>query len=164
MKIKKTRIKQLFKLHLLKFKVYEQSIKKTKFNDYNLNQIIVNIKKVLQIIFKYNQAEKRILFIGFPYKLEQKINQLTRHVAIPKNFNIHGIILNLKPFIKSENLNQICSKKISRFLFPKLSEKLDLIVLFDHEKSEAIFLKLKQQKLLLFLSTLILIHKTFYIM
>ena len=45
MKIKKTRIKQLFKLHLLKFKVYEQSIKKTKFNDYNLNQIIVNIKK-----------------------------------------------------------------------------------------------------------------------
>ena len=51
MKIKKTRIKQLLKLSLLKLRVYEQFTNKTKLNgfvDSNLNQIIVNIKKVLQ--------------------------------------------------------------------------------------------------------------------
>jgi len=148
MKTKKIRIKQLFKLHLLKLKIYEQSIIKTKFNDYSLNKNIVNIKKVLQIIFEYNQAEKRILFIGFPRNLEQKINQFTKHVAIHKNFNTQGIILNfnLKLFKKTENLNQIWSKTIPRSLFPKLSKKLDLIVLFDHEKSEAIVLEAKTTK------------------
>ena len=64
MKIKKTRIKQLLKLSLLKLRVYEQFTNKTKLNgfvDSNLNQIIVNIKKVLQIIFQYHKAEKRVL-------------------------------------------------------------------------------------------------------
>jgi len=143
MKIRKTRIKQLLKLNLLKLRVYEQFTKKTKLNDFvdsNLNQIIVNIKKVLQIIFQYHKAEKRILFVGLPYELEQKINQLTKHVAVPKNFDIQGMISNFDPtvFLKSDNLNEAWSKNLSKSLLPKLSKRLDLIVLFDHEKSGSV--------------------------
>jgi ribosomal protein S2 len=152
MKIKKTRIKQLLKLSLLKLRVYEQFTNKTKFNgfvDSDLNQIIVNIKKVLQIIFQYHKAEKRILFVGVPCELEQKINQLTKHVAVPKNFDIQGMVSNFDPkvFLKSENLDQAWSKNFLKSLLPKLSKKLDLIVLFNHEKSDSILTESKIAKI-----------------
>tara|TARA_B110001452_G_scaffold257859_1_gene252444 strand:- start:278 stop:868 length:591 start_codon:yes stop_codon:yes gene_type:complete len=152
MKIKKTRIKQLLKLSLLKLRVYEQFTNKTKLNgfvDSDLNQIIVNIKKVLQIIFQYHKAEKRILFVGVPCELEQKINQLTKHVAVPKNFDIQGMVSNFDPkvFLKSENLDQAWSKNFLKSLLPKLSKKLDLIVLFNHEKSESILTESKIAKI-----------------
>lgn len=152
MKIKKTRIKQLLKLSLLKLRVYEQFTNKTKLNDFvdsNLNQIIVNIKKVLQIIFQYHKAEKRILLVGVPCELEQKINQLTKHVAVPKNFDIQGMVSNFDPkvFLKSENLDQAWSKNFLKSLLPKLSKKLDLIVLFNHEKSESILTESKIAKI-----------------
>ena len=109
MKIKEVKIKQLLKLNLLKSKVYEQPIKKIKFNNFidaNLNQIVVDIKKVLQIIFQYHKVEKRILFLGLPYKLESRVNQLTKHIAIPKNFNIQGVISNYNSkFFKSDRNN-----------------------------------------------------------
>lgn len=143
MKIKEVKIKQLLKLNLLKSKVYEQPIKKIKFNNFidaNLNQIVVDIKKVLQIIFQYHKAEKRILFLGLPYKLESRVNQLTKHIAIPKNFNTQGVISNYNSkFFKSDrNSNQAWLKNSSKFLLPKLSKKLDLIVLFNHDNSETI--------------------------
>lgn len=143
MKIKEVKIKQLLKLNLLKSKVYEQPIKKIKFNnliDANLNQIVVDIKKVLQIIFQYHKAEKRILFLGLPYKLESRVNQLTKHIAIPKNFNIQGVISNYnsKSFKSDKNSNQAWLKNSSNFLLPKLSKKLDLIVLFNHDNNETI--------------------------
>lgn len=143
MKIKEVKIKQLLKLNLLKSKVYEQPIKKIKFNNFidaNLNQIVVDIKKVLQIIFQYHKVEKRILFLGLPYKLESRVNQLTKHIAIPKNFNIQGVISNYnsKSFKSDRNSNQAWLKNSSKFLLPKLSKKLDLIVLFNHDNSETI--------------------------
>jgi ribosomal protein S2 len=114
-----------------------------KFNnliDANLNQIVVDIKKVLQIIFQYHKAEKRILFLGLPYKLESRVNQLTKHIAIPKNFNIQGMISNYnsKSFKSDRNSNQAWLKNSSKFLLPKLSKKLDLIVLFNHDNNETI--------------------------
>ena len=143
MKIKEVKIKQLLKLNLLKSKVYEQPIKKIKFNNFidaNLNQIVVDIKKVLQIIFQYHKVEKRILFLGLPYKLESRVNQLTKHIAISKNFNIQGVISNYnsKSFKSDRNSNQAWLKNSSKFLLPKLSKKLDLIVLFNHDNSETI--------------------------
>lgn len=144
MKIRKVKIKQLLKLNLLRSKVYEHPIKKMKFDnliDSNLNQIIVDIKKVLQIIFQYHQIEKRILFVGLPYKLESNINQHTRHVAIPKNLDVQGMISNSnwKSLKSRKNSNQIWLKNSSKFLLPKLSKRLDLIVLFEHDKSKTIF-------------------------
>jgi len=143
MKIKKVKIKQLLKLNLLRSKVYEQPIKKMKFDNLintNLNQIVVDIKKVLQIIFQYNKTEKRILFLGLPHKLESRVNQFTKHVAVPKNFDVQGIISNYnrKSFESDKNQNQIWLKNYSKFLLPKLAKKLDLIVLFDHDKGKTI--------------------------
>ena len=143
MKVKKVRIKQLLKLNLLKSKVYEQPIKKMKFNnliDTNLNQIVVDLKRILQVIFQYHQTNKRILFLGLPHKLESAVNQLTRHIAVPKDFNIQGVISNYdsKSFKIHKNFNTTWFKTYSKFLLPKLSKKLDLIVLFNHEKSKAI--------------------------
>lgn len=152
MKIRKAKIKQLLKLNLLRSKVYEQPIKKMKFDnliDSNLNQIIVDIKKVLQIIFQYHQIDKRILFVGLPYKLESKINQYTKHVAIPKNLDVQGIISNSDwKFSKnSKNLNLIQFKEASKFLLPKLTKRLDLIVLFEHDKSKTIFTEAEVAKI-----------------
>jgi hypothetical protein len=48
MKTQKFKSKQLLKLHLLKSRVYEHPIKKTKFNDLitaSLDQALVSIKK-----------------------------------------------------------------------------------------------------------------------
>lgn len=141
MKIKKFKFKQLLKLHLLKLKAHEQLIKKTNFNDLiniNLDQILADVKKALRIIFQYHQAEKRILFIGFPYKLELKINRLTRHVTVPTNFNIQGLISNNHNKFLNENRDssQAWLKSRIQILLPKVTKTPDLIVLFKHEKSK----------------------------
>jgi hypothetical protein len=141
MKIKKFKFKQILKLHLLKSRTYEQAVKKNNSNflvDINLTKIINNLKQALQVIFYYHQADKRILFIGVPKKLELKINRLTNHVAVPRDFNLQGIISNN---FKSSNIKKETG---SKSFLPKLSKKPDLVVLFFHEKnivSESYFAK-----------------------
>lgn len=143
MKIKKFKFKQLLKLHLLKSKVYESPSKKINSNDLmsvNLDRILVGIKKALQIIFQYNQMDKRILFIGLPSKLELKVNLLTKHIAVPYNFNVQGFLSNNNnKFLKDvQSSSHLWVKKYSNFLLPKLTNKPDLIILFNHEKANAI--------------------------
>lgn len=143
MKTKKFKSRQLLKLHLLKSRVYEYLIKKTNFNDLkntNLDQILVVVKKALQVIFQYNQTKHRILFIGLPSKLELKINTLTRHVAVSNNLDIQGIISNNKPnlLLDLKSPKQKLLKRNSIFISPKLMKIPDLVVLFDHSKSSAI--------------------------
>lgn len=143
MKTKKFKFKQLLKLHFLKSRVYEHAIKKTNFNvliDANLDQVLVGVKKALQVIFQYNQTKKHILFIGLPSKLESKINSLTGHMAVPNSFNIHGIISNNHAHLLLAGKSSIkaLSKKNSTIFSPKLAKKPDLIVLFDHEKSYSV--------------------------
>nr|QYB22885.1 ribosomal protein S2 [Nitzschia ovalis] len=143
MKIRKLKFKQLLKLQLIKLKSYEQSIKKTSFNDsinVNLDQILADIKKALKIIFQYHQAKKRILFIGFPYKLELKINHLTNHAAVPFNFNIQGLISNsnVKFLNETKGSSRAWLKSNLKVLVPKLTKKPDLIVLFEHEKDKSV--------------------------
>ena len=130
MKVQKIKVKQLFKLNLLKSKVYEKSVKKNPLNkpiDYTLNQIIIDMKKALQVIFQYHKAKKQILFIGLPFKIEQKINRLTIHSAISNSFDVQGLISNFvsKSYIKNEKLDQN-----SKILLPKLLKQVNLIVLF----------------------------------
>jgi hypothetical protein len=143
MKIKKFKFKHLLKLHLLKSRVYEQPIQKTNINDLthlNLDHVLVGVKKALQVIFQYNQTNKRILFIGLSSKLELKINSLTRHVAVSNSFNIQGLIsnnnVNFPLDIKISSQKPI--KQGSPFFSPKLAKKPDLIILFDHEKSSSV--------------------------
>ena len=142
MKIKKFKSKQILKLHLLKSRVYEQIIKKkssNSLNDMDLLQTITSFKKALQVIFQYHSAEKRILFIGVPKKLEFRINRLTKHVAVSNVFNLQGLISNYSKNFVSENVFGNKSKTSSlRTLEPKLARKPDLIILFSHDKKENI--------------------------
>lgn len=142
MKIKKLKFKQLLKLHLLKSRAYEHPIKKTNSNDLisaNLDQILVGTKKALQVIFQYNQASKRILFVGFPAKLELKINLLTRHTAVPKSFDVQGIVSrkNFQAPLK-KSLTSSVLKNYSKSFMSKLTKTPDLIILFDHDKGRTL--------------------------
>lgn len=142
MKLKKLQFKQILKLHLLKYKTYEQSVKDKNFNlvtDLTLNQMIVNFKKILQVIFQYHNINKRILFIGMPKKLELKINKATNHVAIPTDFNIQGIISNNSDIIAAINKQENKYKLFNfKALLPKLSKKPDLVVMVSHDKKQNI--------------------------
>ena len=144
MKLRKLEFKQILKLHLLKHRTYEQSSPKTNninlVSDSTLNETLFNLKKALQVIFQYHIRNKKILFIGVPTKLEAKINKTTNHVAVSENINIQGLISNYS------NTNLIVSKQINKqkavqfkSLLPKLLKKPDLIVVVDHEKTEAIY-------------------------
>lgn len=145
MKIKKFKFKQILKLHLLNSRAYEYALKKVNSGfptDLVLTQVISDFKKGLHLIFQYHQAEKQILFIGVPEKLEGKINKLTNHVALPSNFNCQGLISNREFFQKSLDLNKPSSSlKHLNTLLPKLVRKPDLVVLFSHEKKQNIILE-----------------------
>lgn len=151
MKLKKLQFKQILKLHLLKYRTYEQSLKNNNFNlltQLTLDQIIINFKKVLQVIFQYHNKNKRILFIGIPKKLESKINKTTNHVAVSNSFNIQGLIsndsnVNLQN-IRHENKHGLFDLKS---LLPKLSKRPDLVVLVSHEKKHNIIKECSVAKL-----------------
>jgi len=142
MKLKKFRSKQILKLHLLKSRAYEYAVKKNNFGflmNFNLTQVIINFKKALYIIFEYHQANKKILFVGVPTKLELKINRLTSHVAVPNSFNLQGLFSNNYNQLKLvKNNKQPFSKINSKLLLPKLSKKPDLVVLFSYYKKESL--------------------------
>ena len=142
MKIKKFKFKQILKLHLLNSRAYEYAAKKTSpglLTDLTLTQVISDFKKGLHIIFQYHQAEKRILFIGVPKKLEGRINKTTNHLAVPSTFNLQGVISNNLPALKAANLNKhSLFRAHSKLLLPKLLKKPDLVVLFSHEKKQSI--------------------------
>lgn len=142
MKIKKFKFKQILELHLLHSRTYEYATKKANSGaliDFNLTQVISGFKKSLRVIFEFHQANKTILFIGVPSKLEQKINKFTNHVAVPYNFDLQGVIsTNLKPLKFSKTDKQSASKLYLKSLMPKLQKKPDLVVLFSHEKKQNI--------------------------
>lgn len=123
MKLKKTKTikySQILKLQLVKSRIYELNVsKKNYLNDENLNNTIINIKKALKIIFKYNRLNKRILFLGIDNDLLiKKINTQTNHVALSKKFKTQGLISG------KHNLKQ-------RYLLPKLKTKPNLIIIFN---------------------------------
>lgn len=145
MKIKKFKFKQILKLHLLNSRAYEYAAKKVSpdfLTDLTLTQVISDFKKGLHVVFQYHQADKRILFIGVPKKLEVKINKLTNHIALPSNFNLQGVISNNLSSLKSLTVNkQLILKTHFKTLLPKLSKKPDLVVLFSHEKKQNIIVE-----------------------
>jgi ribosomal protein S2 len=150
MKLKKFKFKQILKLYLLNSRAYEYAVKKTNsglLTDFSLIQIISDFKKALHIIFEYHQAQKKILFVGVPKKLELKINKLTHHVAVDHNFELQGVISNnFKPSNLVKVGKQSFSKVYFKSLIPKLSKKPDLVVLLSHEKPQNIIAESKVAK------------------
>lgn len=140
MKLKKFKFKQILKLHLLNSRAYEYATKKATPNtlaDLDLAQTIGDFKRALCVIFQYHQADKQILFIGAPKKLEIKINKLTKHIAVPNDFDLQGIISNtFKPSKLLKSSKETASKLYLKALLPKLSKKSDLVVLLSHEKPQ----------------------------
>jgi hypothetical protein len=142
MKLKKFKFKQILKLHLLNSRAYEHAIQKLNsgfLTDFKLTQILSDFKKVLHVIFEYHQANKQILFVGMPNRLELKINQLTQHAAVGVNFELQAIISNnFKAINSPKNVKLLTTKSYSKSLMPKLLKKPDLIVLLSHEKKQNI--------------------------
>lgn len=142
MKVKKFKSKQILKLYLLKSRMYERMVKKKGSNllaESDLIQIVTYFKKALQVIFQYHSANKRILFIGVPKKLELQINKVTNHVAVSNIFNLQGVISNYsKNFVNKTIESQKSQGTLFKGFTPKLSKKPDLIVLFSHVKKSNI--------------------------
>ena len=142
MKIKKFKFKQIFKLHLLNSKAYEYYIKKPTPSsqlDSNITKILSDFKRVLHVTYQFHNANKKILFIGMPKRLEMEINKFTAHSAVPASFDLQGILLNnLKQSKKVRINSQSSSTFYSRLLQTKLSKRPDLIVLLASDKKQNI--------------------------
>ena len=138
MKINKKTIKtkQLLQFHILKSRIYDKKLNNSNSLDYltnmNISKLILKLKKSIEIIFKFHKQKKKILFIGIPKLIENKINLETNHIAIPKFYNIFGLFIN-KSVLKSLRLKYQILKKSKKINFSKLINKPDLIVIFNSE-------------------------------
>ena len=124
---------KLLKLKLLKTKV---SSNQSDFNYLLLKDVETRLKKTLQIIYRFHIANKKILFVGTPLKLNHKIKQLLKnkkHSFIPESIWINGIITNpgpsFKHLLKRHSIN---SDKTSKFLF-NLKNQADLIIILNEK-------------------------------
>ena len=116
MKINKVKIKKnkFFKLFLLKNRLYLNN--NTTNVSFFIEQIILKIKQILKIIYKYHCCKKTILFIGSSNKLiinYNKILRFTNHFYLSKTFWVNGLISNSKIINKHNNniLNLLIKKK-----------------------------------------------------
>lgn len=136
----KITILKKYKTKLLKIKLLKTKAYKT---EKNINYLILKnmetrLKKILHIIYRFHMANKKILFIGTPVKLDNKIKQLLtnkKHSFIPESVWMNGIISNSKPsfkhLIKQYALNK---NKTSKFLF-NLKNQTNLIVVLNESSN-----------------------------
>ena len=84
LKDKKLNSKRIFELQLIKSKTYIPYIKSFNFKKpkQNLTNNIIDLKRALNIIFKYHKYNKHILFIGSPTIIENLINLNTIHTSV----------------------------------------------------------------------------------
>jgi ribosomal protein S2 len=133
MKIKKIEQKnyKLLKFNLIKSKIF----KKSHFlKNITLEDIEFRLKKILNLIYLYHISNKKILFIGNPLTINNKIKNLlinTKHVFIPKSAWITGIITNQNLYLKSlfKQKTDVLNSISERIL--QLKKKSDLIVIMD---------------------------------
>ena len=126
---------KLLKLKLLKTKTYK--------NEKSLNYLLLKnmetrLKKLLHVIYRFHVANKRILFIGTPLKLNNQIKQLLKgkkHSFIPESVWMSGIITNSKPSFKHLIKQHAINKdKTSKLLF-NLKNQADLIVILNENSN-----------------------------
>lgn len=111
----------------LKLQILKLSYKKKQFNqDLILKSTEILLNKITNIIFRYNSANKRILFIGFPDDFN-KILIGSKHLAIPEFMLFNGILLNNNTLLSTKNNKNRVPKNIFKLTL-KLKNKADLIV------------------------------------
>lgn len=133
MKLKNIRIKKykLLNFFLLKYKTYEKevfSFTNTKF----LDDLELNFKKALFIIYQYHIWNKKILFVGVPYSNNSKFLKVlirSNHSFIPKSIWLNGLIGNKNSISKQSRV----SSHFKNFL--KIQTNPHLIVLFNGSDS-----------------------------
>ena len=112
-----------YKTKLLKFKLLTTKIYK---NQKDVNYLLLKdaearLKKILHIIYRFHAANKKILFIGTPLRLNNQIKQFLKrkkHSFIPEKTWMNGVVTNpgpsFKHLLKSHAVN---TNKTSKFLF-----------------------------------------------
>ena len=124
---------KLLKLKLLKTKIYKNQ---KDLNYLLLKDVETRLKKALHIIYRFHVANKKILFIGTPLRLNNPIKQLLKskkHSFIPELVWINGIVTNSKPSFKHLlKRHAVTSDKTSKFLF-NLKNQTDLIVVLNEQ-------------------------------
>ena len=149
LKIKRTKffnVKTLkrYKTKLLKIKLLKAKTWKPKKNiDYLLiKNMEVRLKKILHIIYKFHVANKKILFIGTPLKLNYKTKQLLKskkHNFVPESIWMNGIITNSKSSFKYLTRQYVINKdKSLKFLF-HLKKQANLIVVLNENSNLTAF-------------------------
>lgn len=113
---------------LLQLQVLKQHNNK-RLHDFNMDfkQIVVNLHKISNVIYKYHNADKKITIIGFPNIFDQTLKH-TKHILIPKCIWFDGILSNRVTFVSSSTKN--ISKNVFRLIL-KLRKKSDLIVVYN---------------------------------
>jgi ribosomal protein S2 len=151
MKLIKNKInsKKIFKLHLIKSKTYEQPIKKKTFKslpNIAIRDIMLNFKKSLNLIFKYHKNNKRILFLGNPKVIEDKINNSTIHTSISnyEKTSLNKEVITNNFIANSIKLNKYLFKN-NKFILSKLIKKPELIVIFKQQQNNHL---IKESKVL----------------
>ncbi|WP_428025518.1 30S ribosomal protein S2, partial [Arcobacter sp.] len=124
-------------MKLLKAKTF----KAKKRTDYLLiKNMESRLKKILHIIYKFHVANKKILFIGTPLKLNYKIKQLLtnkKHSFIPESIWMNGIITNSKSLFKYLTIEDLINKDLDKnlkFLF-HLKKQANLIVVLNESSN-----------------------------
>ena len=129
----KIKTKQLLKLHIIKFRVYENHKNSLDYlPNINTAEIVIKLKKSINIIYNFHKNKKKILFIGVPKLIEKKINLETNHIAVPEFYNMLGLFIN-KPILKNQSI-----QKNKLFSFSKLNSKPDLILIFNSDNEDLI--------------------------
>ena len=125
MKLKKIRKS---KNKLLELQILKLYYKKNFYDfDVDLKQINIYLHKISDIIYKYHIADKKILFLGFPYNFTETLKN-TRHMLIPEFVWVDGMLSNRISFTNSS------AKKTPKSIFKlmlKLKKKSDLVVLYN---------------------------------
>jgi len=147
MKIKKIKNYKydLFKLKLIKSKIYKTNLKNQKL-DHSLNiileQIELHLKKILQIIYEYHVNNKQILFIGVPILLQNKLNTVlkkTKHSLIPEAIWVNGLISNKAAIFRNLNLKRLKNIKKQKYNINNINtlltivKKPDLVIVFNRD-------------------------------
>nr|YP_009167312.1 ribosomal protein S2 [Fistulifera solaris]ALG35780.1 ribosomal protein S2 [Fistulifera solaris] len=134
MKIKRIqqRRNKLVKLKLIQTKIYtkEQYLENIKIED-----IEYRLKKICYLIYKYNVFNKRILFVGLPFNITLKLQELiknTKHIFIPNSVWLNGAIsnknTNFSNLLKNKNTTK---NQISELLF-QLKKNIDLVIVINN--------------------------------
>jgi ribosomal protein S2 len=138
------KINKLFshKNKLIELIIFKYFLKKSQSIDkYNYSSIVIRIKKILHIVYKYHTLKKKILFLGTPIENHfyiEKFLKPTQHIALPENIWVNGLITNKKSCFKSLVKSQTYSKNTMSNLLLKLNEPIDLIVIINYIENKAV--------------------------